>query len=316
MDPFVVDARPAGRATLRGSWAAGRRRSRRPGASGSSAGSAGCCRSGAAAWASTSTSPRRGRSSTPARCSSRCPRARSAGRPAGSGRSGPAGRSSPCASTRRSCPWPWPAPRSCTSAGGWPRASCPPTTVRDLAGLPDGAPLPEPGSREELDLARQMTERPGGPPRPGRRGAPPVDRRPADAPAPPAQAPDLAAAPPRPPRPRRLSAHSRITAEPPGCRPAAQRGKAARADTGKSVGQARPGRADGRTVVRRVGQQPEDLRRSRRHGASMPFAGSGPGRRRVGCPPRRVGQGRPRRPTSRPSHARWSPAIRERHLGP
>jgi len=34
----------------------------------------------------------------------------------------------------------------------------PPTTVRELAGLPDGAPLPAPGSREELALARVMTD--------------------------------------------------------------------------------------------------------------------------------------------------------------
>ena len=34
----------------------------------------------------------------------------------------------------------------------------PSTTVRDLAGLPPGAALPEPGSREELALARVMTE--------------------------------------------------------------------------------------------------------------------------------------------------------------
>ncbi len=34
----------------------------------------------------------------------------------------------------------------------------PATTVRDLAGLPPDAPLPEPGSRAELDLARIMTD--------------------------------------------------------------------------------------------------------------------------------------------------------------
>ena len=34
----------------------------------------------------------------------------------------------------------------------------PTTTVRDLAGLPPDASLPEPGSREELDLARRMTD--------------------------------------------------------------------------------------------------------------------------------------------------------------
>lgn len=35
----------------------------------------------------------------------------------------------------------------------------PPTSVRELAGLEPGAPLPEPGSREELDLARRMSDR-------------------------------------------------------------------------------------------------------------------------------------------------------------
>jgi 1-acyl-sn-glycerol-3-phosphate acyltransferase len=35
----------------------------------------------------------------------------------------------------------------------------PPTTVRELAGLPPGAPLPEPGSKAELDLARVMSGR-------------------------------------------------------------------------------------------------------------------------------------------------------------
>lgn len=34
----------------------------------------------------------------------------------------------------------------------------PPTTVRALAGLPPEAVLPEPGSREELALAKVMTE--------------------------------------------------------------------------------------------------------------------------------------------------------------
>ena len=35
----------------------------------------------------------------------------------------------------------------------------PPTSVRALAGLADGARLPSPGSREELDLARTLTDR-------------------------------------------------------------------------------------------------------------------------------------------------------------
>jgi len=34
----------------------------------------------------------------------------------------------------------------------------PPTTVRELAGLPLDAELPAPGSREELQLARVMTD--------------------------------------------------------------------------------------------------------------------------------------------------------------
>jgi hypothetical protein len=33
-----------------------------------------------------------------------------------------------------------------------------PTTARALAGLDAGAPLPEPGSREELDLAKRMND--------------------------------------------------------------------------------------------------------------------------------------------------------------
>jgi 1-acyl-sn-glycerol-3-phosphate acyltransferase len=34
----------------------------------------------------------------------------------------------------------------------------PPTTARALAGLPDGAPLPAPGTREELDTAHRMSD--------------------------------------------------------------------------------------------------------------------------------------------------------------
>jgi 1-acyl-sn-glycerol-3-phosphate acyltransferase len=37
----------------------------------------------------------------------------------------------------------------------------PPTSVRELAGLPSDADLPQPGSREELDLARTMSDRLG-----------------------------------------------------------------------------------------------------------------------------------------------------------
>ena len=36
-----------------------------------------------------------------------------------------------------------------------------PTTSRELAGLEPGAPLPVPGTREELDLAKLMTDRLG-----------------------------------------------------------------------------------------------------------------------------------------------------------
>jgi hypothetical protein len=35
----------------------------------------------------------------------------------------------------------------------------PPTTARELAGLPAGSPFPAAGTREELDLARVMTDR-------------------------------------------------------------------------------------------------------------------------------------------------------------
>jgi 1-acyl-sn-glycerol-3-phosphate acyltransferase len=38
----------------------------------------------------------------------------------------------------------------------------PPTTARELVGLEPGAPFPAPGSREELDLAKGMTDRLGG----------------------------------------------------------------------------------------------------------------------------------------------------------
>jgi len=34
----------------------------------------------------------------------------------------------------------------------------PPTTVRELAGLGSDAPLPAPGTRDELDLAHRITE--------------------------------------------------------------------------------------------------------------------------------------------------------------
>jgi len=35
----------------------------------------------------------------------------------------------------------------------------PPATIRELAGIAEGAPLPEAGTREELDIARKMTDR-------------------------------------------------------------------------------------------------------------------------------------------------------------
>jgi len=35
----------------------------------------------------------------------------------------------------------------------------PPATIRELAGIAEGAALPEPGTREELDVARKMTDR-------------------------------------------------------------------------------------------------------------------------------------------------------------
>ena len=60
----------------------------------------------------------------------------------------------------------------------------PVTSARALAGLPDGAALPAEGSREELALARRMSDALARDPRPGRRGAPPVDRRSAGASAP------------------------------------------------------------------------------------------------------------------------------------
>ena len=56
-----------------------------------------------------------------------------------------AGRSSRSAPTPRSCRSRWPAPRSSTSAGGWPRGSCPATTARALAGLAAGRAAARPG---------------------------------------------------------------------------------------------------------------------------------------------------------------------------
>ena len=112
-----------------------------------------------------------------------------------------AGRSSPCAPTRRSCPSRWPAPRSSTSAGGWRRASC---RRRPSASWPGCRPTPRcprPAPARSSTLARAMTDALAARLGAGRRGAPPVDGRPAGPSAPPAPAADLAVAPPRPPRP-------------------------------------------------------------------------------------------------------------------
>ena len=59
----------------------------------------------------------------------------------------------------RSCRWRWPAPRSCISGGGWRRGSSRRRRSATLAGLAPDAPLPAEGTREELDLARVMTDR-------------------------------------------------------------------------------------------------------------------------------------------------------------
>ena len=90
----------------------------------------------------------------------------------------------------------------------------PATTVRALAGLEPGAVAAcSRQSREELDLARRIRDALAAAPRAGRRGALPADGRPAGPSATAAQAPDLAAAQARPPRPRRLTAaRSTLTA--------------------------------------------------------------------------------------------------------
>ena len=190
-----------------GSSAAHRRRSPRAGGSGSSIVSVGCSRSGAAASGSTSTSPRRRPSSPTGPSSSRCPRERSAGRRAGSGRSAPAGRSSPCGRTPPIVPLAIAGTEELYLGRRMASQVLPATTVRALAGLaPDGAALPAEGSREELAMAAPDERRARRDPRTGRRGAPPLDGRPAGASAPARQAADLAAAATRPARPRCLTA--------------------------------------------------------------------------------------------------------------
>ena len=79
-----------------------------------------------------------------------------------------------------------------------------PTTARELAGLPPDSPLPEAGTREELALAKEMTERLA------ERLGPVVEtlhadhHRPTRAPASAAPPPHVAAAAPGAPRSRRL----------------------------------------------------------------------------------------------------------------
>ena len=81
------------------------------------------------------------------------------------------------------------APRSSTSAGGWRRGSCRRRRSRELLGPAWDGMLPAEGSREELDLARRLSERSRRVLGPGRRGALSGDRRSAG--------PSAPAAPPR-----------------------------------------------------------------------------------------------------------------------
>ena len=132
--------------------------------------------------ASSSTSHRRGRCSRTVACSSRCPRG-PCQRTAGPHRAVPDRRRAHRAPDRRAgrAARDRPGPRSCTSAGGWPRACCRPRIARTLLGDAWDGTLPEAGSREELALARTLSGALRGRPRSGRRGHPPGDRRSAGA---------------------------------------------------------------------------------------------------------------------------------------
>ena len=81
----------------------------------------------------------------------------------------------------------------------------PATSVRTLAGLSADAALPAEGTREELDVARRMSAALTDLLGPAVEALLPGDGRPAGTSAAPAPAADLAAAAPRPPRPRGLT---------------------------------------------------------------------------------------------------------------
>ena len=197
MDPFVVvHALPTDRA--RGSSVAHRRHSPRGGESDSSTVSVACSRSGAAASGSISTSRRRRPSSPTGPSSPRCPRGPSSGPP---GRIGPF-RAGWAVIALRTDPPIVPLAIAGTEELYLGRRLAsqilPATTVRSLAGLPDGAALPAEGSREELDLAGRMGDALADDRRTGRRGALPVDDRSAGASAPAQESVDVAAVASRP----------------------------------------------------------------------------------------------------------------------
>ncbi len=188
-----------------GSSAADHRPSRRAGASGSSTGSAACCRSGAAGSGSSSTWPSARAVIANGAVFAQMPEGTVSGPP---GRIGPFRTGWAVIAMRTDAPI---VPLAIAGTEelylGRRLASqvLPATSARALAGLPPDAPFPPEGSREELDARASDERRPGGAPRSGGRGAPPVDRRSAGASATPPPAADLAAAPAGPSRPRRLS---------------------------------------------------------------------------------------------------------------
>ena len=172
-----------------------------------STGSAGCCRSGAAGSAiEQHVASARAVDRPTAASSPRCRRGPSAGPPAGSGRSGWAGRSSRSGRRRRSSRSRWPGRRSSTSASGWRRGFCPRRRSASCSGDGWDGVLPVEGSREELGLARRLTDALAALLGPVVERAPSRDRRSARSSASPATAAHLAAPPAGPAGSRRLTA--------------------------------------------------------------------------------------------------------------
>ena len=116
------------------------------------------CRCGAAASGSTATSRRRARSSPTAPSSSRCRKGPSAVRRAGSGRSATAGRSSRSGPEAPIVPLAIAGTEELYLGRRMASQVLPPTTARALAGLRADDALPAPGSREELETARRMSD--------------------------------------------------------------------------------------------------------------------------------------------------------------